>query len=61
MMMTMSTVSEKITYEQEGVYIHSSYIKANGWYSLISGILCALEEDAKVIVDWRPLDDAFDS
>ncbi|XP_011905119.1 PREDICTED: TBC1 domain family member 15 isoform X3 [Cercocebus atys] len=50
-----------IIYEQEGVYIHSSFGKTNDQDSLISGILRVLEKDAEVIVDWRPLDDALDS
>uniref|UniRef100_A0A2K6EII8 Rab-GAP TBC domain-containing protein n=1 Tax=Propithecus coquereli TaxID=379532 RepID=A0A2K6EII8_PROCO len=51
----------KVIYEQEGVYIHSSCGKTNDQDSLISGILCVLEKDAEVIVDWRPLDEALDS
>uniref|UniRef100_A0A8C0WS86 Small G protein signalling modulator 1/2 Rab-binding domain-containing protein n=1 Tax=Castor canadensis TaxID=51338 RepID=A0A8C0WS86_CASCN len=50
-----------IIYEQEGVYIHSSFGKTNDQDSLISGILRVLEKDAEVILDWRPLDDALDS
>ncbi|XP_009179475.1 TBC1 domain family member 15 isoform X5 [Papio anubis] len=53
--------TNKIIYEQEGVYIHSSCGKTNDQDSLISGILRVLEKDAEVIVDWRPLDDALDS
>ncbi|XP_066114351.1 TBC1 domain family member 15 isoform X2 [Saccopteryx bilineata] len=60
-MAAAGSVSGKIIYEQEGVYIHSSCGKPNDQDSLISGILCVLEKDAEVIVDWRPLDDALDS
>ncbi|XP_028935275.1 TBC1 domain family member 15 isoform X1 [Ornithorhynchus anatinus] len=51
----------KIVYEQDGVFIHSSCGKINDQDSLIAGILRVLEKDAEVIVDWRPLDDTFDS
>uniref|UniRef100_A0A8D1B9B8 TBC1 domain family member 15 n=1 Tax=Sus scrofa TaxID=9823 RepID=A0A8D1B9B8_PIG len=41
-----------IIYEQEGVYIHSSFGKANDQDSLISGTLRVLEKDSSSVVEW---------
>ncbi|XP_067420114.1 TBC1 domain family member 15 isoform X2 [Emydura macquarii macquarii] len=53
--------SGKVTYEQEGVFIHSSGAKNYDQDRLISGILRVIEKEAEVIVDWRPSDDTLDS
>ncbi|KAK2492622.1 hypothetical protein MC885_020527 [Smutsia gigantea] len=42
----------EIVYEQEGVYIHSSFGKTSDQDSLISGILSVLEKDSSSVVEW---------
>ncbi|XP_018111440.1 TBC1 domain family member 15 [Xenopus laevis] len=51
----------KVVYDQEGVFIHSSCGKIEGQDTLIPGILCVIEKDEEVVVDWRPLEETLDS
>ncbi|NXG24364.1 TBC15 protein, partial [Grallaria varia] len=50
-----------VVYEQDGVFIHSSYGKNDDQDSLIAGILRVIEKENEVVVDWRPLDETLDT